>query len=259
MPGRASSADFPFVEGILERIVAGLKAILGERLLGIYVYGSLVDGGFDADVSDIDLVVTLRDELDGALFEALDGLHESIVAANPAWHDRLELVYISAAGLRGFRERKSRIAVISPGEPFHIIDAGEDWLISWYALRVSGLALHGPAIATLLDPIPLRDYLEGLRDHVAVYPQLAAATASKSFLSYIVLTVARALYTVTQGCATSKLKAAGWAMQSFPQWSGLLESALLWRADAACDALTADEIRPRVREYLRDMLPRFAP
>ena len=258
MPGRASSADFPPVERILERIVAGLNDILGERLLGIYVYGSLVDGGFDAGVSDIDLVVALTHAVDDALFGALHGWQTALVTPNPEWRDRLELVYISADGLRNFRRRSSRIAVISPGEPFHILEAGEDWLISWYPLRETGLALQGPAVEALIEPIPLSDYLAALREHVKPYPALAATTPSKSWLSYIVLTVARALYTIRHGCATSKVEAANWAMRRYPRWARLLQDALRWRKDVACDDLTADQIRPCVCDYLRDMLPRFA-
>ena len=255
---RASNADFPEVAPILDRVIAGLNAILDQQLVGIYVYGSLVDGDFDAGISDIDMVVVMKREIDAALFDALDELHEAIVEDNPAWHDRLELVYIAASGLRRFRTRTSRIAVISPGEPFHCLDAGDDWLISWYGLRESGLALRGPDIESLLDPIPLADYLAGLREHVNAYPDMAATTDSKSWLSYIALTVARALYTVAHGRPTSKRKAASWAMQRDPKWASLLESALNWRADADCDDLTADEIRPCVQAYLRDMLPQFS-
>ena len=49
--------------------------------------------------------------------------------------------------LRTFRSQSSTIGIISPGEPFHLLEAGSDWLISWYALRKDGLALlTGPPI-----------------------------------------------------------------------------------------------------------------
>ena len=62
------TASFPRVEHILDLLIDGLKPILQEQLIGIYLYGSLVTGDFDPSISDIDLVVVLTDELDDRTF-----------------------------------------------------------------------------------------------------------------------------------------------------------------------------------------------
>ena len=246
------------VEPILAQLTAGLQSILRDRLVGVYLYGSLITGDFAPGISDIDLVVVLTDALDDADFASLHRLHQSVVERQPEWHDRLELAYISQAALRTFRCQTSTIGIISPGEPFHLLDAGDDWLISWYKLREDGVALLGPPISSLIDEIPNRDYLKAVGEHISHYRDSVKKPHNKQALSYIVLTVARGLCTLAQGEAPSKVQAARWATQRYSQWEELIERALSWRADPLSDSLSPDEIRPEVAAYVDDMLSRLS-
>ena len=226
-------------------------------MVGIYLYGSLVTGDFEPGLSDIDLVVVLSRELDDAAFAALHRLHTGAVERHPVWEDRLELAYISRGALRSFRVRSSAIGIISPGEPFHRVQAGIDWLISWYKLRADGATLRGPPIQTLLDPIADAEYLLAVRQHIERYRESVKKPHNIKGLAYIVLTVARGLYTLEHEQATSKRRAADWASQRFPEWADLLKAALAWRRDAAADALAADQARPDVESYVIDLLSRL--
>ncbi len=253
-PHFTQAVDSPQVAQVLERLVAGVSQVLHDNLVGIYLYGSLVTEDFDAQVSDLDLVVVLDRSLDDALFRALHEMHQQVFISYPEWDDRLELAYISLDALETFRERHSRIAIISPGEPFHQVDAGHDWLISWYMLRETGVALYGPDIVSLIDPIEPAHYIEAVRTHIEAYRDSAMSADSISSLSYIVLTTARGLYTVLHSQPTSKAKSAAWAAQSFPQWATLIDQALRWRVDPGTDALMPDDIGPRVQAFVDDML-----
>ena len=253
-PHVTQTVDNPQVAQVLERLVAGVSLALRDSLIGIYLYGSLVTEDFDAQVSDLDLVVILNQGLDDAGFRALHNLHQQVIRRFPEWDDRLELAYISLGALKTFRERNSRIAIISPGEPFHQVDAGHDWLISWYMLRETSVALYGPDIVSLIEPIEPAHYIDAVRTHIEAYRDSAMSAESKSFLSYIVLTTARGLYTVLHNQPTSKIKSAAWAAQSFPQWATLIDQALRWRVDPGTDALMPDDIRPRVQAFVDDML-----
>ena len=248
------TASFPRVEHILDLLIDGLKPILQEQLIGIYLYGSLVTGDFDPSISDIDLVVVLTDELDDRTFAELNQLHTGVVNRHPDWHDRLELAYISQSGLKTFRSQTSTIGIISPGEPFHCLDAGCDWLISWYALREDGVALAGPPVESLIDPISLNEYLQAVGEHISHYRYSVKKPQNKSALSYIVLTVARGVYTIYLGQPSSKVKAAAWAQMRFPLWSELIENSLMWRNNPQVDTLTVERIRPQVEAYVIDLL-----
>ena len=256
---RAMSQLLPFAiddsaRPVLARLTAGLQSILRERLVGFYLYGSLITGDFDAGISDIDLVVVMTAELDSKTFESLHRLHQSVVERGPEWHDRLELAYISQAALRAFRSQSGRIGIISPGEPFHLLDAGKDWLISWHKLREDGVAVLGPPIQSLIDEISTEEYLEAVAEHICGYRESVQKRHNKQALSYIVLTVARGLYTLRHSQATSKIKAATWAQARYPQWASLLERAWAYRADPHCDSLSAEQIRPEVAAFVHDAL-----
>ncbi len=243
---------------ILAQLTDGLKSILCEQLIGIYLYGSLITGDFAPGISDIDLVVVMTAELDSTKFKALHRLHQGVVKRQPEWHDRLELAYISAAALRTFRRQSSIIGIISPGEPFHLLEAGDDWLISWYALRKDGLAVVGPPINSLIDDIPNQTYLQAVAEHICRYRDSVMKPQNKQALSYIVLTVARGLYTLAHRRAPSKIKAAAWAMQRYPHWAKLIEHSLAWRANPLSDSLTPEQIRPEVAAYVDDMLTQLS-
>ena len=222
---------------------------------GIYLYGSLVSGGFEIAVSDVDLVVVLARDLNARQFQALQAMHARVVGDHPEWYDRLELAYIARHALKTFRKTESTIGIISPGEPFHLIQAGEDWLISWYDLRQNGIALQGPPIQTLIDPIPVSDWLNAVRAHICAYRRSVKDAADIMYLSYIVLTVARGVYTLAHGQAASKVQAAAWARRKFPRWSGLIARALRWRRRATEDSPGIAQLRAEVIRYLDDILP----
>ena len=249
-----SSRDRRRARYITDRLVDELRRILPRDMVGIYLYGSLISGDFDITVSDIDLVVVLQSALDQRQFRHLRQMHSRVVNDHPQWSDRLELAYISRQALKTFRTATSTIGIISPGEPFHLVEAGDDWLISWYDLRRNGIALQGPPIESLIDAIPEDDWLDAVRQHICAYRRSVQDAADIRSVSYIVLTVARGVYTLAHGQAASKLKAAAWARKRYPRWSDLIARALMWRAGAGRDARPLAQVRAEVEAYVYDLL-----
>lgn len=254
MTDAAMGSDIDLVRHIIDRLIDELKQILTDDLVGIYLYGSLISGDFEIAISDIDLVVVLRAELDERQFQTLRNMHARVVSHHPEWYDRLELAYISRRALKTFRVATSTIGIISPGEPFHLIKAGDDWLISWYDLRENGIALRGPPIQSLIDAIPKRDWLDAVREHICAYRKTVKDATDIMFLSYIVLTVARGVYTLAHGQAASKVKAAAWAQSNYPRWSRLITRALAWRLGASTESPPIEQARDEVAAYVADML-----
>ena len=215
---------------LLDELCAGLHAALGSKLLGVYLYGSLVVGDFDPDISDLDLLAVLDAELTPPEFAALDATHHALVAAHPTWDDRIEIAYLTAHALRTFRRQRSPLAIISPGEPFHLIDAGDDWLMNWYLVRTVGQTLVGPPPSAWIDPIADADYLAAVRAHALAWPTYLHPGQLRKEQGYAILTLCRAAYTLTHGRQPSKRQAAAWAAQQWPAWAGLIEDALVWRS-----------------------------
>ncbi len=221
------------VNRMLPRLLELQRGTLGARLLGLYLYGSLVWGDYDAGISDVDLLATLPSELTAAELEALRGMHAQLVAEFPAWDDRIEVQYLAQGHLAEFKTATAQMGVISPGEPLHMVPANRAWLSNWYSVQERGITLCGPPPHTLIAPISDAEFLEDIRAHTVMWRERVADTrSSRPFQSYAILSVCRAWRSLAEGRQVSKREAALWAKQQLPAYAPLIDAALRWRADA---------------------------
>src|SRR5450756_3220920 len=103
-------------------LASEIQGVLGDDLVGLYLYGSSVTGGFDPGVSDIDLVAVTSPEVGALDLTGFGQMQHAFVSRYPEWGDRLEIFYVGRATLQSFRTSPGSLAVISPGEPFHVRD-----------------------------------------------------------------------------------------------------------------------------------------
>jgi len=214
-------------KALFEEVLERVKRVLGEKLSGFYLYGSLVSGGFVDGTSDMDFFALLADELSASEFDELDGAHRAFIEAHPEWENRLEIAYASQAALASLREKRSPIAVISPGEPFNIHEASEDWAINWYLLRTQGRRLYGMACEDAFPAISKAEFIEDVRAQAIEWGGWVEKTRELLYYqSYAVITMSRALYTIEHGEQPGKQEAADWVAVNFPEWAELIEWAL---------------------------------
>jgi hypothetical protein len=224
----------PGVRAVLRRLVDGQGSVLGDDLVGSYLFGSAADGGFEPDISDVDTVAVLRSDPTREQLALLDRLHGVIVDAMPEWSDRIEAVYVSSDALSGFRSATFPAARISPGEPFHAIELDDRWLIDWYQLRTVGLALRGPPATSVVPPISRREWVEAVRRHLLEWP-VDDSLATSGDRAYAILSMCRGLRTCTTGEQVSKREAARWACHALPDHSSTIEHALVRRSAGRLD------------------------
>ncbi len=218
------------INGLLDDMLAQMQSVLKQKLVGIYLFGSLVWGDFDRGSSDIDLLVATAADIDDQEFSNLHQMQLDIVDKYPYWNGRIEIAYLSTAALQTFKSHPSKIAIISPGEPFHFKEAGKDWLVNWYMVQEQGRTLFGPAPTTLIDPISEQEFIQTVKEHVAGWAEWIYDSRARPSQAYAILTMCRALYTCRHGVQVSKRKAAEWVARELPEWSELIANALLWRA-----------------------------
>ncbi len=221
---------YPDINDLLDTLLSQIQAVLHQKLVGVYLYGSLVWGDFDYDISDIDLLVATSSDIDDNEFSDLQRMHQDFVDQYKRWNDRIEIAYLSVAALQTFKSQPSKIAVISPGEPFHIKDAGKDWLINWYMVQEKGRTLFGPGPNTLIDPISKAEFIHAVQVQAKDWGDWIYHAHTRKGQAYAILTMCRALYAYRHGEQLSKRQAAVWAQIELPQWSALIGNALLWRA-----------------------------
>ena len=220
---------FPDINRLLESLLSRIRHIFQESLVGLYLYGSLTTGDFDPESSDIDLLAAISSDVSDAEFQALRAMHREFARENPGWEDRVEVGYLSVAALRTFRSERSPIAIISPGEPFHMTEAGSEWLMNWYVVREKGVALFGPPAEALIAPITWEEYEGCIRDYAVEWGVRIRDVPDRKGQAYAILTMCRALHLHRTGETASKRQAALWAQEELPQWSGLIQNALAWR------------------------------
>lgn len=248
------------VNELTHYLMAELQTVLGEKLIGVYVYGSLVSGEFDENISDIDLLVVTDFDLDENDFSKLNEMHTRIIKEFKMWHDRLEIAYISKQVLGSFKHKQGKIAVISPGESFNIKEAIIDWLMNWYLIQENSLILFGPDPRTLIEHISKNEFLEVVKTHALNWREWVEQTKnSQQFQSYAILTICRSLYSfhIPAGHHISKKAAAKWAQERFPEWNFLVEQALKWRSDAPHNSVDSLTTYPQVQKFINEMLDRL--
>lgn len=238
------------VEAVLEVLKGGISNVLGERLIGIYLYGSLVSGDFLDGVSDIDLLAVTHGNISDSDLAGLEAMHQQLVVDHPAWENRVEVAYVPADALRTFRERTSPIGIVSPGEPLHRIEAGRDWLMNWYLVRQSDHALLGPSSRELIPPVSREEFLTASREQAAWLIARPERLRDHAGQSYIVLTLCRALYTREHGEQASKPCAATWVRQRMPEWADLIEDALRWRTGFRDPEVTPEQTLPATQRFI---------
>lgn len=218
------------VGALVEDLVASIQAVLGGDLVAAYLYGSYVSGGFDPDVSDLDLVAVTSSEADELDLAGLEQMHRDLVGWHPSWDDRIEVAYIGRATLASFRTSLGRLAVISPGEPFHLRDDRvAAWVQNWYLVRTTGVALHGPSAEAHVPPVSWSEFAAATAQYAKQLTGRSLADSSPASVAYAVLTMSRAVTTVRTQTLPSKQEGAAWVRRAFPQWSWLVDEALLCR------------------------------
>lgn len=217
------------VNDLLRALRTRIQQCLGENLIALYLYGSLVTGDFAPDISDVDLLAVTANDLGAAEFAALQRLHVDLPRKWPEWEDRIEVAYASVAALQSFRSEQHHFAIISPGEPLHrkIMDRG--YLMNWYVVRERGTALMGPPPAVVIPPIDKAEFTLAVQSYVSWLAERLPEVTDSLYFSYAVLTACRALFLLRKGELASKEQAAAWAQEELAEWSGLIERALAAR------------------------------
>jgi predicted nucleotidyltransferase len=237
----------PAADAVLAALVSGARAILGDRMVGIYLYGSLTYGSFDRE-SDVDFLVVSRESLSEAALADLQEMHARLARLGDWCATQLDGSYTPRLALRQYDPQRALHYHIDrgPGERLTRMqlddaDSRRAWWGGWVMLRSnlyqSGIALAGPGPRELVDPVSpaelraaARALLQGWAVPILREPE---RMDSRGYQSYIVLTMCRMLRTLRRGDRLSKPAAVRWARRSLDsRWLTLIEHAWAGRQDS---------------------------
>jgi hypothetical protein len=213
------------LEHYASNVASAMAATLGSRLVGVYLHGSAVLGGFDTRRSDVDILVVCESRMttieQSAAAERLScerlpcpahGLELSIVTLSVAQHPRAQPAF--------------ELHVTTAPEDTKVIDGhhreGDPDLVLHFAVCHRAGRLLGPGRPAPEVFAPVADNL--------VLPQLASElrwSTEHAPGEYAVLNACRAWRFAVDGALVSKIDGGRWALgrMSGPD-SGLIQTAL---------------------------------
>jgi hypothetical protein len=223
---------FPDLNEVLNELVEGVQAALGENLVGVYLQGSFAVGDAD-EHSDVDFIVVTHAELTDAQAEELQALHRRLYALDTPWAQHLEGSYISKQKLRHVDPAKSPLLYLDNGATELVWDNHCNTAIVRWSLRERGVVLAGPEPRELVDPVSMADLADDVRVATDEWSEwLASNTLRRRAQGVLVLTLCRMLHTLETGRVASKREAGQWALSALDgEWSELIGSALEDRPD----------------------------
>lgn len=198
---------------VIER---GLPRVLGSDLVGIYLYGSILDSTFVPGRSDLDCIVVTEEALDSRTLKRLRDWFESALGDDPC-HDRIQMSFLVK---RRVLEDDPSACLFQFG---HLSRTGSDGNpIIWIDHFQRGEVLYGanprefvPEITPARFRAALIRELGYLREEISVKPR-SKWRDQQSYRAYAVLTLCRIMYSNTTGAVTSKRDAAQWVIENGP-------------------------------------------
>ena len=245
MTSAQSTSPTPYneVNTLLHVLLAKVQTILHEKLVGFYLYGSLSLGDFDPASSDVDFLIVTTEDIAGKVLEKLRDMHTSIASSGLPYARRLEGSYIPRAALRRYDPNNAFHPTIGVDWEFHVDQHKSNWVLERSIVREHGVVVWGPPPKMLIDPIPPNELRAAVCDQLRGFwhDQLTGPEwlRPRDYQSFAVLTMCRALYTLSEGAVVSKPRAATWASRTLDSsWRPIIERALIWRHQHDRDDLT---------------------
>ena len=262
-----SPTSYPDVNEILDLLLNDVKAILQDQLIGMYLHGSLANGGFD-EYSDIDIIFVTENIISEEKFDALKSCHEMISVIDSPWRNQLEVSYIHKDALRRFDPLNNSHPHLDrgTGEKLHIMSHESDWVVQRYILRERGIVVLGPDPKTVVDEVTPNDLRKAVAEGLPLWINPILNNPSeihkRGYQSFFVLSLCRILYTLRQGKILSKSEAAEWAKENLEKrWTPLIERALIGRKNPDEEAALEDihETLEMMRYALQQIQPTLYP
>jgi len=220
-----------------------VKAVLGKRLIGFYLYGSLSLGDFDPLSSDIDILVVTSETLPPEVLARLQHMHTALACSGHTYAHRLEGSYIPREALRRYDPGHAQHPTIGTDWPFRVDQHDSNRVIEYFIEREQGVVAWGPPPRTLIDPISAQHLREAVCHQLRNFWQIRmddrAWLRPRKYQAFAILTLYRALYTLHHAIPVSRPQAAARAQQIYPHWRPVIEQAVAWRSEQEDDEVAA--------------------
>lgn len=244
---------------LLARVCDAYRRILGEKLVGFYVHGSIAFGCFTWATGDIDFLVVADASLTQAEKEALIRVVLELSLEAPPKGFEMSVVLRSACAdfrhptpfeLHFSNAHRARAEADLPAYCRDMHGVDPDLAAHFTVIRHRGETLFGADIAEVFAEVPHAAYVDSILGDVGGAEQDIAENPV-----YVTLNLCRVLAYLQEGAVLSKRQGGEWGMAHLPgEYHPLLRSALdayggaAFPAGLPLDAFARDILR-RIREW----------
>src|SRR5579862_6334174 len=202
------------VSNLLDQLARDLPIVIGENLVGLYLYGSLTRRAFNSERSDVDCIAVVRRDLNAAEFKRLREWMALAAKSNP-WVLRLQMSVLTRDEIL---INNSRYCLYQFGKLKRGRSDGNP--IIWINVLESGRTLFGPAPKTFVPTITRETFRAALvREVNYIRDELIEKRDSEwrdvpFYRAYATMTLCRILYSHAKGGVVSKPQAVRWALRN---------------------------------------------
>jgi len=214
------------VEKFLQRFKENNIGILKDKLVGIYLHGSLVMDCFNPEKSDIDVLVVINVELTSSTRKTLIDLYESY---DRELDNNLEVSIVLANSLKDLKIKCPYELYYYTGEENALKPGANQGLISDYMLITKkGRVIYGNPIKKMFPNIPESLYIESLLKDVEWCIGNITREIPEEYCQvpvYSVVNPSRFYAYLLDGKIRSKKEAAEWGVEFLPEYEVLFKAA----------------------------------
>lgn len=203
-----------------------LSEVLGSKLVGVYVHGSVAMGGFRMDQSDLDYLAVISDTLSADERVRLAILFLEVYGEDaPQKGIEMSIVLAKFAG-QDFRHPTpyefhfgTKQQIRFHGLPHKTEEVDSDLAAHFTIIKKRGLCILGKSIERVFADVPAEHYFASIAlDSEGSYSNIQQKTGSGmcNVPIYAVLNFCRVLAFIDQERIASKIEGAEWALYNLP-------------------------------------------
>ncbi|MED4680964.1 aminoglycoside adenylyltransferase domain-containing protein [Bacillus nitratireducens] len=213
------------VKQLMEQYTVELKEIfLDEKIVGVYIYGSIALGAFYIETSDVDFVTVISDSVNEAEKKQIVELHKKI--SKSTLGKRMDGMYIPLADLGKYNDEMNEYVYCTDGKAN--IGHWDINAVTWWTLKNQGITVIGKEAEDLSFQIRWDDVVNTMKYNVEQY---WSEKAKQPYLFFIeewvesaVVTMGRILYTLDHKTIVSKDRGLQYLLErSAKEWDPLLK------------------------------------
>jgi len=215
-----------WITDFLSEFVQIFRDAFGNRLVGVYLHGSLAMQTFNPISSDVDLLVVVRDSLS---WDEKHSVGQRLLQlSEQAPPNGLEMSILTLDNLNPFQyptpyelhfANSNKVRYEQGTIDFSSGLTDPDLAAHFVITKARGICLYGEAISAIFPDVPAKDYLDSIaQDSEWSYGNImqGADEGKCAVPVYAVLNFCRVLTFIDQGLITSKTEGGRWASDNLP-------------------------------------------